>query len=137
MGYSVETALMRFSAHAGRLHARLQRWRSAGAGFSTQCAPGRRRPVSAQVVTGQVCGVSELCHNTNPTSAAAAEPAFPDGVTSILTFAEELLIGHNGFVRMKCPPVLQVGLVIRDPNHQASGLDRPHAESANVKHVRA
>jgi hypothetical protein len=85
-------------------------------------------PCRNAVVTGQVCDASELHHKANPTSATASKPAFFDGVTGILTLAKELLISHDGFIRMKCPPVLQVDLVIGDPDHQASGLDRPGAE---------
>jgi hypothetical protein len=48
---------------------------------------------SAQAVTRQVRGTSELRHEANSSSAAAAaEPTFPDGVAGILTIAEELLI---------------------------------------------
>jgi hypothetical protein len=91
---------------------------------------------SAQAVTRQVRGTSELRHEANSSSAAAAEPTFPDGVAGILTIAEELLISHDGLIRMKCPPVLEVDLVIGNPDHQPSSLDRPCAERTKVRHVR-
>jgi hypothetical protein len=72
-----------------------------------------------------------------PRSAAAAEPAFSNRVTSILALTEKLLIRHRGFIRVKCPSVLKIALVIGDPDHQASSLSQPCPERSKVRHVPA
>jgi hypothetical protein len=42
-------------------------------------------------------------HQDIAVSTAASEPAVADGVAGILAFQEELLVGHDGLVRMKDP----------------------------------
>jgi hypothetical protein len=73
----------------------------------------------------------------DPNSAAASEPTPSDSITGVLAFAEERLIGHDRVVRMECPLVLDVGLIVGDPDHQTGGLGYPCAESADIRHVRA
>jgi hypothetical protein len=73
----------------------------------------------------------------DPNSAAASEPTPSDSITGVLAFAEERLIGHDRVVRMECPLVLDVGLIVGDPDHQTGGLGYPCAEGADIRHVRA
>jgi len=73
----------------------------------------------------------------DPNLAATSEPTPSDSITGVLAFAEERLIGHDRVVRMECPLVLDVGLIVGDPDHQTGGLGYPCAEGADIRHVRA
>src|ERR1700719_2486506 len=67
-------------------------------------------------------------------SAAASEPTASDGVAGVLALAEELLVAHDRLVRMQRPPMLHVGLIVGNPDHQTGGPDRPFLQGQDVRH---
>jgi hypothetical protein len=58
-------------------------------------------------------------------STATAEAALADGVAGVLALHEEFLVGHHRLIRMGHPAMLDVGLIIWDPNHQTGRAYRP------------
>jgi hypothetical protein len=55
---------------------------------------------------------------------AASESPFANGVAGILTFAEKLLIRHNWLPGVLSAPVLNIGLIVRDSDHETRRFDR-------------
>src|SRR5438067_9245286 len=93
------------------------------------CSGGEIRPWDARVKR-PVPGVGlRACW-----SAAASEPTFAHGIAGVLAFAEEFFICHDRLVWMKSPPVLHVGLIVGDPNHQPGGANGPFLQRKNIRH---
>ena len=78
-----------------------------------------RTPCRVRPATGTGARHDRVDRRDEACSTAAAEPAFADGVTRGLAFAEELLVVHHG-MRGLC--MGNIGLIVGDAYHQACGL---------------
>ena len=58
-------------------------------------------------------------------SAATSKSPFADGVTRFLTFNEEFIVGHEDLPGMIGLPVLDVGVVVGDADHETRRAHRP------------
>jgi hypothetical protein len=69
-----------------------------------------------------------------PPSATPAKFAFAHGVASVLAFSEKFFVGHNWFSRMVGASMFDVGLIVGNSDHQASGLCCHTENGSNTRH---
>src|SRR6476660_9501025 len=74
-------------------------------------------PLNCRNVLHRISGEHEL--TTTPESPLA------NRVTCFLALYEKFFVAHNWLARMIEIAVPDIGLIVRHPNHQACGLDRP------------
>src|ERR1019366_8414013 len=67
-------------------------------------------------------------------SAATSEPSLADGVTRFLTFHEEFFVGHDGLAGVVGLPVLDVGVVVGNTDHEAGRAHRPFLMTYEKRH---